>query len=364
MNIFRHYLRTGMAIVNIYPCTHAAKMLIFVTMILVTGGTGLVGGHLLLQLSQGTVPVRALYRNQKNIEKTKQLFAHNGVAASFNNIQWAEADINDIPALEEAFAGVTQVYHCAANVSFDPRDEELLRKVNIEGTANMVNLSLAFGIQKFCHVSSIAALGDPLVPGSVIDEETEWNPEIYHSDYQITKYGAEMEVWRAWQEGLNVVIVNPGLIFGNGYWEQGSGAVFKAVNRGQYFYTLGNCGVVAVQDVVTIMLYLMAGNYNGERYTVVAENITFKAMLDSIARGMGKAGPSVFATKLMMAVAWRTDWLLSRLLGRKRLLTKHMAQSAFTTEPFSNAKIVNTINYQFMPMTPYLEQLAQEYIKS
>lgn len=363
MNIFRQYLRSTFGTVNIYACYHTTKILIFVTMILVTGGTGLVGGHLLLQLTEGTIPVRAIYRNKQNIDKTRLLFARKGRQEAFNTIHWAEADLNDIPALEEAFASVTHVYHCAANVSFDPKDEDLLRKVNIEGTANMVNLSLAFDIEKFCHVSSIAALGDPIIPGSVIDEETEWNPEIYHSDYQITKYGAEMEVWRAWQEGLKVVIVNPGLIFGEGYWEQGSGAVFKAVKRGQYFYTLGNCGIVAVEDVVNVMLQLMAGNVNGERYTVVAENITFKAMLDIIAKGMGKTGPSVFATKLMMAVAWRTDWLLSKLLGRKRLLTKHMAQSAFTTEPFDNAKIVKTLNYEFKPMKPYLELLSQEYIK-
>lgn len=363
MNIFRQYLKSAHVTVNIYKCCHAAKMPIFVTMILVTGGTGLVGGHLLLKLTEGSIPVRAIYRDKKNIDKTRLLFAHYGRQQDFTTVLWAEADINDVPALEEAFAGVTHVYHCAANVSFDPKDEELLRKVNIEGTANMVNLSLAFGVEKFCHVSSIAALGDPLIPGSVIDEETEWNPEIYHSDYQITKYGAEMEVWRAWQEGLKVVIVNPGLIFGRGYWEQGSGAVFKAVCRGQYFYTLGNCGIVAVEDVVSIMLQLMAGDFNGQRYTVVAENVTFKHMLDIIAKGMGKTGPSVFATKLMMAVAWRTDWLLSKLLGRKRLLTKHMAQSAFTTEPFDNAKIIKTLDYKFIEMDTYLKQLAQEYVK-
>lgn len=363
MNIFRQYLKSYPVIVNIYKCCHAAKILIFVTMILVTGGTGLVGGHLLLKLTEGTMAVRATYRNKKNIDKTRLLFAHYGRQQDFTTIQWAEADINDIPALEEAFAGITQVYHCAANVSFDPKDEELLRKVNIEGTANMVNLSLAFGIEKFCHVSSIAALGDPIIPGSVIDEETEWNPEVYHSDYQITKYGAEMEVWRAWQEGLNVVIVNPGLIFGRGYWEQGSGAVFKAVKRGQYFYTLGNCGIVAVEDVVNVMLQLMAGDVNGQRYTVVAENVTFKTILDMVAKGMGKTGPSVFATKLMMAVAWRTDWLLSKLLGRKRMLTKHMAQSAYTTEPFDNSKITQLLHYRFIAMEPYIEELAKEYIK-
>lgn len=339
------------------------KMFIFVTMILITGGTGLVGGHLLLKLAGGSTPLRAIYRNKQNIDKTRQFFSRYSKQELFAGIEWVPADINDIPALEEAFTGVTHVYHCAANVSFDPKDEAVLRKVNIEGTANMVNLSLAYGVQKFCHASSIAALGDPIVPGSTITEETEWNPEAYHSDYQITKYGAEMEVWRGWQEGLNVVIVNPGLIFGPGYWAQGSGAVFKAVKRGQYFYTWGNCGIVAVEDVVNIMVQLMESPLGGERYTLVAENVTFKQMLDTIAKGMGKSGPVMFATKLMTAFAWRFDWLLSRLLMRKRMLTKHMAMTAYTTELFDNTKIKQELGYTFKDMKPYLKALAAEYLK-
>ena len=145
-------------------------------MILITGGTGLVGAHLLLKLAQGSTPLRALYRNPETLIKTKNLFAHYGNEPLFETINWVQGDILDVPSLEEAFVGVIQVYHCAALISFDPDKEARLRKVNIEGTANMVNCALAFGVQKFCHVSSIAALGDALQPGRTIDEETEWNP--------------------------------------------------------------------------------------------------------------------------------------------------------------------------------------------
>lgn len=331
-------------------------------MILVTGGTGLVGGHLLLRLA-GTTPVRALYRNKANIDKTHKLFIRNGRQTAFESIDWVQGDIIDVPALDDAFKGITHVYHCAANVSFDPADEVILRKTNIEGTANMVNCALAFGVQKFCHVSSIAALGDPLISGGVITEETEWNPEVNHSDYQITKYGAEMEVWRGWQEGLNVVIVNPGLIFGSGYGDQGSGAVLKSVKKGQMFYTLGTCGIVAVEDVVEIMLRLMQSDINGERYTLTAEDINYKDLLDTIAAGMGKKGPSIQASQLMLAIGWRMDWLLGKLLQRKRQLTRHMAKSAYSTEPFDNSKIVTELGYKFKDMKPYLKELAAEYLK-
>lgn len=332
-------------------------------MILITGGTGLVGGHLLLRLAGGVTAIRVLYHNEKNISKTKKLFAHHGKSALFETIDWVQGDITDVPSLEVAFAGITHVYHCAANMSFDPRDEAMLRKVNIEGTANMINCALSFGVEKFCHVSSIAALGDPLVAGSIITEETDWNPEVYHSDYQISKYGAEMEVWRGWQEGLKVVIVNPGLIFGYGYWEQGSSAVLKSVKQGQYFYTTGTVGIVAVEDVTEIMVRLMESNLTAERYTLVAENPDFKTLLDTVAKGMNKRGPVIAASKLLLSFAWRMDWLLSRLLMRKRLLTKHMAQTAYTTESIDNSKIINALGYTFTDMKPYLEKLAAAYIK-
>ncbi|MBP6424881.1 MAG: NAD-dependent epimerase/dehydratase family protein, partial [Flavobacterium sp.] len=201
-------------------------------MILVTGGTGLVGAHLLLHLVEQGENVRALCRTKSSIEKTKNLFFLYHKPHLFEKIEWIEADILDIPSLEIAFQNIEFVYHCAALISFDPKEEESIRKTNIEGTANIVNFCLAFGIKKMLFVSSIAALEDPNATETTISETTEWNPEKPHSDYAISKYGAEMEIWRGQQEGLNVIIVNPGVILGPGFPEQGSGALFSAVAKG------------------------------------------------------------------------------------------------------------------------------------
>ena len=170
-----------------------------------------------------------------------------------------------------------------------------------------------------------------------------------------------MEVWRAQQEGLNVVMVNPGLIFGYGFWDQGSGAVLKAVKRGQYFYTLGRCGIVAVQDVVNIMQLLMRGDYTGQRYIIVGGNPDYKQMLDAIAAGMGKKGPGMHATKLLTGFAWRIDWLISKLFLRKRMLTRSMAQSSHATEVYDNTKITKATGYIFTDVLPYLKDLAAAY---
>ena len=283
-------------------------------MILVTGATGLVGSHLLVQLLQENEEVKALFRSEKQIEKVKNVFAFHNQTALLNKINWAKGDINDIPSLEIAFENVTHVYHCAALISFDPSDEDELRKINIEGTANVVNCCIDFGIKKLCHVSSIAALGNPKEHETTITEETEWNPEELHSDYAITKYGAEMEVLRGHQEGLEVVIVNPGVIFGYGFPKKGSDVIIQSVKKGLSFYTKGNIGIISVADVTNCMIQLMKSSINGERYTLVGENISTKALLDFIAEELKVKKTSIEATKLMTSIAWRMDWLISKLL--------------------------------------------------
>ena len=191
-------------------------------MVLVTGGTGLVGSHLLLKLAQQNKSVRALYRKGANLERVKTVFSYysKNSKSLYETIEWAEADLNDLPKLTLAFKDITHVYHCAAYISFDPSNYKILRATNIKGTANIVNLSIANKVEKLCYVSSVATLG---YDADLITEETQWEGNQNQSVYAISKYGAEMEVWRASQEGVAAVIVNPGVILGPGFWNSGSG---------------------------------------------------------------------------------------------------------------------------------------------
>ncbi|WP_338375755.1 NAD-dependent epimerase/dehydratase family protein [uncultured Flavobacterium sp.] len=330
-------------------------------MILVTGATGLVGSHLLISLLQENNDVKALYRNSKHIEKVKNVFAYKNQLDLFDKINWVEGDITDIPSLNVAFENVTIVYHCAALISFDPKDEEKLRKVNIEGTANVVNCSIDFGVKKLCHVSSIAALGDTKEGEVLITEETDWNPEKLHGDYAITKYGAEMEVWRGFQEGLEVVIVNPGVIFGYGFPEQGSSVIFKSVKKGFPFYTKGRTGIVAVEDVVNCMIQLMKSKISGQQYTLVAENPTLEFILHTIADGLNVKKPSIYANKTLTRIAWRLDWFLSKIIGKKRSFTRATSKSSHSVEIYDNSKIKKELNYTFLEMKNYLITLSEEY---
>jgi len=284
----------------------------------------------------------------------------------FAAIEWVQADILDIPSLEIAFQNIDYVYHCAACISFNPNDEDQLRKVNIEGTANIVNFCIETNVKKLCHVSSVAALGDLTQnhsEESVITEETEWNPEVVHSDYAISKYGAEMEVWRGHQEGLQVVIVNPGVIFGPGFWEQGSGAFFTSIRNGFPFYTHGSTGYVAVTDVVTIMHALMQSDCNGERFTLIAENLSYKDIIFKIAEKIGAKKPTLEAKPWLLNIAWRLDWLLATILRTKRKISKLSALSLQNKDVISNQKIVNHLNYSFKTIDSYLDDIVVYFKK-
>ena len=328
-------------------------------MVLVTGGTGLVGAHLLLHLVENGDTVRAIYRNAKTIQKTKSLFSLYKKASLFDKIEWIQADITDVPSLEIAFENIEYVYHCAALISFNPKDEDVLRKTNIEGTANIVNFCIAKNIQKLCFVSSIAALGDLKENEKTITEETEWNPEKPHSDYAISKYGAEMEIWRGQQEGLNSVIINPGVILGPRIWEQGSGILFKKIKKGLPFYTKGMTGFIAVTDVVRIAVKLMKSEAKNERFTLIAQNIVFRDLFNSIAEALNAKRPAIYASPFLIEIFWRIDWLLSTIFRWKRKLDRATAKSSYSKNLYSNEKIKNTLGTEFLDIHQYIREISR-----
>ncbi|MBF6607953.1 MAG: NAD-dependent epimerase/dehydratase family protein [Flavobacterium sp.] len=327
-------------------------------MILLTGATGLVGAHAALHLIEKGEKVRALYRTAESIQKTRSLFKIYEREQLVEQIEWVQGDITDVPSLELAVAGIDQVWHCAAMISFDRRDEEKLRKANIEGTANLVNLSLAHSVTKFCYVSSIAALGDPLRPEDFVDEETEWNPERHHSDYAITKHGAEMEVWRAQQEGLPSVIISPGVILGPGFWNRGSGEIFSTIADDLPFYTQGSTGFVAVTDVVDIMYKLMQSEISGQRFAVIAQNIIYRDLAFYIADELAVSRPTINAKPWMTEIAWIADYILSPIIRTKRKLYRDTARLLHDRTYYSNEKITAELNYNFTDIQSYIEQVV------
>lgn len=334
-------------------------------MILVTGSTGLVGSHLLYHLSLKNDAIIAMYRTEKKIEKVRNVFSYytNDFEQFFSKIKWVQADITDVPSLEVVFQyNILQVYHCAALVSFDPRDYHEMRRVNIEGTANLVNFSTTQQVQKFCFVSSIAAVGDA-INGEMIDEENDWTDNGDKHGYAITKYGAEMEVWRGSQEGLAVVIVNPGVILGSGFFNEGSGKIFSQVYSGFKFYTEGVTGFVGVKDVVNIMSQLMNSKIINERFILISENKSFRYIFNNIADAFNLKRPSIKIGTFATAIFWRIDWLLTKLTGKTPLLTKNSARSSHNKEFYSTEKIRTTLNFEFQNIETTIKDVCNDFKK-
>ncbi len=335
-------------------------------MILVTGGTGLLGSHMLFKLVSANETVRAIYRREKTLKRVKHVFSYftSDVESLFNKIEWVEADINNIPKLQLAFKGVTHVYHCAAFVSFEPDKYKTLRKINIEGTANIVNLCLSHSITKLCYVSSIAAIGHHSNPEQLIDEQTPWNPEEDNSVYAITKYGAELEVWRGTQEGLDTVIVNPGIILGGGYWNGGSsGNLFKQVKNGMRYYVNGITGYVDVWDVVNPMYLLMESAIKSESFILISENLSFKNFLIKTAKALNVNPPTKEAKPWLLSLAWRLDWLNHKVFGKRRRFSKQASKSAISITKYQNSKLRNTLNFEFKSIDQSISEVSKLYLE-
>ena len=328
-------------------------------MILVTGGTGLIGSHLLLQLTQNKEhKVRAIYRNTQSLEKIRDFFAQQTAIQQFESIEWVKADLSNIPALEKAFEGVTFVFHCAGFISFQPKDFQQLIKVNVEGTANIVNLCLDFKVQKLCYISSVAALS--ALPHTPIDEDNEWNNEENNTDYGISKHGGEMEVWRGAQEGLPVVVVNPSVVIGEGFYETGSGLLFKKVADGLKYYPTGGTGFVVVDDVVRAMIALQFSAIKGERFVLNTANLTYQSVLEMIAKGLGVKAPHRKVSHKQLRFLAYLDRILSFLGIKKRSLTLSTADALGLITTYNGDKIKRFVDFQYSDIEKAIENVCEK----
>lgn len=329
-------------------------------MILVTGGTGLVGSHLIFDLVQKGENVRALKRRNSDISFVKNIFSSH--PQLFEKVEWMDGDVLDIFSLKEAMKGISKVYHCAAMVSFIPAEADEMMKININGTANVVNLCLENKIEKLCYASSVAAI-NRINEDETIDENSQWKISKHNSNYSISKYGAEREVWRGIAEGLNAVIVNPTIIFGAGNWKTGSTALFPQIWKGLKFYTDGTTGFVDVRDVSKAMIALVDSEIKSERFIVNSENLNYKKINEWIAEAFNKPKPFIYAYRWMGSAAWRMEALKGFLFNTKPFITKETALAAYKKVHFSNEKIKKAIGMEFIPVQKTIKDTCEIFLK-
>ncbi len=318
--------------------------------ILVTGAAGLLGAELTRQLLEAGHRVTALI-HQRPLGIQNPLLTE------------VQCDLLDMGALQDCMTEITEVYHCAGLVSFQPRDRERLFRINVEGTANVVNACLEASVRKLVHVSSVASLGR-IRQGIVVDESISWTEESNNSNYGKSKYLGELEVWRAIGEGLPAVIVNPTIIFGPSSWEEGSSAMFKTAYDEFPWYTTGVGGFVDVRDVATVMQLLMQSDITAQRFILNSENLSYKEVLSLMARNFGKRPASKKVTPLLAALVWRMEAIKATLTGKNQLLTRETSATAQAEVRFSNQKILEAFpRFQFIPVPESIADTCQAFVK-
>ncbi|MBK7127763.1 MAG: NAD-dependent epimerase/dehydratase family protein [Crocinitomicaceae bacterium] len=322
------------------------------SMILVTGATGLLGTHVLAELTSRGQAVRALKRPTSDLSALQSVFNYyfkENAPDKLNLIEWIDGDILDISSLQKAIQGCDVVYHCAALVSFRKKDFNRLIKNNKEGTANVVNVCLTAGVSHLCYVSSTATIGK--TPNkSVLDENCKFISSSENSGYAVSKYLAEIEVWRGIEEGLPAVIINPSVILGPGNWNESSVTIFRKIRDGLKFYTPGSNAFVDARDVAYILCELSDKKIFNERYLVIGENLSYQNLFNQIAAAFQVKSPSICAKPWMAAIYWRFEAFLSFILRKKPTITRETARSAMASVFYSNAKICQQLNFKFRSM--------------
>ena len=332
-------------------------------MIFITGGTGLVGSHILLYLSKENISFRALKREESSLRICKRIFKFYNAKDLFNKINWIEGDVNDIPSLEEGMKDCTKVIHAAAILSFHKEDQNLMWKVNVEGTANVMNVAIEMNVKKVAYISSIAALGRNSTTETV-DENCYFIESKKESNYAISKYYSEQEVWRASEEGMNVVILNPSVILGPGDWSKGSSQIFETIYNGLKFYTNGSTGYVDVIDVAKCTIKLLNSNIRNERFIINGENLSYRETCDSIASNFNKPKATIKVTPFLREVAWRLEFIRSLFTNKRPLLTKETIDMSMTKSYYSNKKIIDTIGHKFIPIQTSIKNYCDWFISS
>lgn len=327
---------------------------------MVTGGTGLIGSHLLYGLASQNKRIVALKRANSNTGRVKRLFeAYSAVGASlFDKIIWVDGEVEDYNSLLQAMNNVQEVYHCAAVVSFNKKDFSKMIDINVHGTANVVDACLQMGIKRLCHVSSIAAIGSP-EGDEMVTENVPWGKSKGKSGYAVSKFRSEMEVWRGMNLGLNVVVVNPTVVIGPGQWNSGSGQIFGTISKGFPFYTTGITGYVDVRDVVKSMILGMEKEMWGKKFILNGENISHREVFELIAQELGKKPPSIYVRPWMGALGWRLAWLGSKITGKTPAITRDTVRSGYSITTYSAELAQNDLGITFASVADAIANTAR-----
>ena len=303
--------------------------------VLVTGATGFIGNHAVRHLLASGFDVSALVRPQR--------LTRDSVDSFLTGARIFEGDILDPDSLEIAFRDQDAIVHAAALVSFRPEEKSRLVRTNIEGTANVVNMCLDLHIPHLVHISSIAALGGQ-AGQEWYDENSIWVRNKRHTTYAETKYQAELEIWRGKAEGLNVCILNPSLVIGP--WLPGHHSM-KIFSHNLPIYPSGGNGLVDVRDVAEAIRICLDRKVCDERIIINGHNLSYKEMLDRLARHKGKKGPALALPRNLAMAGGQLLGLFNRIFRRNTVFQPSLLRSVFSKVGFDNKKSIELLGLKY-----------------
>jgi dihydroflavonol-4-reductase len=322
-------------------------------MIAVTGANGLLGSFIVRKLLEQGEPFIALKRSNSDISL---------LADVQSRIQWKDADVLDPVSMSEALENVSEVIHAAAVVSFNPRDARRIFTVNVEGTRNVVNTCLSRQVKKLVYISSVAALGR-MKGQAEIDEHQKWTDNPLNTTYAESKYLAELEIFRAHEEGLNTVILNPSVILAGADWNKSSAKLFKYVWNERPFYMDSFLNYVDVRDVADATYRLLHANYPGERFILNAGAIALPEFLKKMAVRFSKKPPTMRLNKTVLRLVAAGESMRSWISRSEPLISRETARLAGTQFLYRNEKIKKRLNFEFQTIDKTLEWCCEYYMK-
>jgi len=329
-------------------------------MILVTGGTGFLGSHVLAKLAQENIPVRALKRETSSLYQTKRVFEYYNISHLFQQIEWINGDLLNYSSLLEATENVTHIFHAGAIVSFQKKDKKSVVSDNIKGTANLVNAALTNKVKRFCHVSSVAALG-VTEDESLIDETTQWKSKKSNSAYSIGKYYSELHAWRGFAEGMTGIVVCPSIVIGQEDRFTGISPLIYMVKKGLKYYPIGSNGFVDVRDVADIIVKLtLHTEITNEKFIVNAENLSYRNLLSVISKVVIKPQPTKEASLFKLKMMYFIENILRTLKIKNSKMSLELIQLISRNYSYSNQKIRSAISFNFRSV----EESVKDSMKS
>ncbi len=317
----------------------------------ITGATGLVGSYITRKLLSEGKEVHALKRKDSNLALVEDLA---------DQITWIEGDILDVSLLFELLPQMSYVVHSAALVSMFPKDKEKVFKINIEGTANVVNAALQSSIKKFCHVSSVAAIGVP-ENASLVNEKARWNDDNTNFIYAKSKHFAEMEVWRGITEGLNAVIINPSTVLGLSPLDRSSGQIFNRLQKGISFYPKGKINLVDAEDVAEIVYRLLHHEVSNERFILNAGSMSYKDFFTQVAQVFGKPAPKYPLSHSVLRAAHFLSLLVSTFGIARPFLSEELISAMQSTHTYNSEKIIDLLHFKFKDLNKSIKEVSKKY---